>query len=103
MRILLIALILFTLPVQADTESEIRSALDYFAEVWNEGDLETVRSYYHSDFVVIEEDGVVPRNQRISDLDSFAKAGQDRGVLAHAQVQVKSLGVDHALAWGSAP
>jgi hypothetical protein len=84
----------------ADAKSEITMALDYFAEVWNEGDIETIRGYYHPDFVLITSEGTISLGQRIEDLQSVAKAGEDRGELRHSQVQVQALEKDHAMAYG---
>ena len=86
--------------VLADTESEIRAALDYFAEVWQEGDLQTIRGYYHADFVLITPDGPVSLAQRMADLDAVAKSGEDRGELTHSAVKIRTLSDGHALAWG---
>lgn len=100
MRVILLALLLSATPALADTETDIRAALDYFAEVWNEGDLETIRGYYHPDFVLIGEDDVIPLKQRIGDLEAIARAGEDRGTLQHSQVSVRALGDGHAMAYG---
>jgi ketosteroid isomerase-like protein len=100
MRYLLISLVLFASSVQADTDSEIRAALKYLAEVWNEGDLGVFKSYYHSDFVVVSQEGPIALDQWLGDLEDIAEAGKDRGKLSHADIQVKSLGDDRALAWG---
>jgi len=86
--------------VIADTESEITMALDYFAEVWNEGDIETIRGYYHADFVLITQEGRISLGQRIDDLKAIAQAGEDRGELTYSQVQVQALETNHALAYG---
>jgi len=87
-------------PARADAEAEISAALDYFAEVWQEGDLETMRGYYHPDFVLITPEGPVSLTQRLADLDAIAKAGEDRGELEHSAVKIRSLADGHALAWG---
>jgi ketosteroid isomerase-like protein len=100
MRIIFLAALLMASPLSADTESDIRSALDYFSEVWNEGDLESIRSFYHPDFVLVTEDGVMSLGQRIEDLETIAEEGQDRGVLKYSQVMVQALGDTHATAFG---
>ena len=87
-------------PATADAESEITMALDYFAEVWNEGDIDTIRGYYHSDFQLITNDGTIALAQRIKDLEAIAQAGEDRGELRHSQVRVRALEERHALAYG---
>ena len=83
-----------------DTETEIRAALDYYAEVWNEGDLETIRGYYHSDFMLVTTQGPVSLAQRNADIESIMRSGEDRGELSYSGVQVRPLGDGHALAWG---
>ena len=100
MRIIFLAALLMASPLSADTESDIRSALDYFSEVWNEGDLDSIRSFYHPDFVLVTEDGVLSLRQRIEDLETIAEEGQDRGVLRYSQVQAQALGDKHATAYG---
>jgi len=100
MRIIFLAALLMASPLSADTESDIRSALDYFSEVWNEGDLDSIRSFYHPDFVLVTEDGILSLRQRIEDLETIAEEGQDRGVLKYSQVQVQALEDKHATAYG---
>lgn len=90
----------FAGPARADAEAELRAALDYFAEVWQEGDLETMRGYYHPDFVLITPQGPVSLTQRLADLDAIVKAGEDRGELRHSGVKIQTLSDGHALAWG---
>lgn len=85
---------------RADTEAEISAALDYFAEVWQEGDLETMRGYYHPDFVLVTAEGPVSLTQRMADLDAITKSGEDRGELNHSGVKIQALSDAHALAWG---
>ena len=87
--------------VLADTETEITTALDYFAEVWNEGDLDAIRGYYHPDFVLVTAQGTIPLGQRIDDLEAIAQAGEDQGELAYSQLNVKTMEKDHALAYGA--
>lgn len=87
-------------PLNADTESDIRSALDYFAEIWNTGDLEAIRGFYHPDFVLITRDGVISLSQRLDDLKDITRTGEDRGVLEYSQVKVQALADSHATAYG---
>ena len=65
-------------PLIADTRTDITRALDYFTEVWNEGDLAAIRGYYHPDFVLVTDNGPIPLGQRLDDLESITKAGEDR-------------------------
>ncbi len=99
-RLLFVVLLMSAGAVNADTETEIRSALDYFVETWNEGNLETIRGYYHPDFVLITDQGSIPLAQRIEDMETIAQAGEDKGELEHGQVVIKALGDKHALAYG---
>ena len=87
-------------PLQADASADISLALDYFAEVWTEGDLDTLRGYYHPDFVLVTGEGAVALGQRIDDLETIAEAGEDRGELSYSGVEIKPLGEDHAMAYG---
>ena len=57
------AFFLMTSPVIADTEAEITAALDYFAEIWNEGDLDAIEGYYHPDFVLVTDAGSIAQGQ----------------------------------------
>jgi ketosteroid isomerase-like protein len=99
-RLIFVVLLMLAGTVNADTETDIRSALDYFVENWNEGNLETIRGYYHPDFVLITDQGSIPLAQRIGDMESIAQAGEDKGELEHGQVVIKALGDKHALAYG---
>jgi hypothetical protein len=99
-RLIFVVLLMWAGTINADTETDIRSALDYFVENWNEGNLETIRGYYHPDFVLITDQGSIPLAQRIDDMETIAQAGEDRGELEHGQVVIKALGDKHALAYG---
>ena len=99
-RLLFVVLLALAGTVNADTETEIKLALDYFVETWNEGNLETIRGYYHPDFVLITDQGSIPLAQRIDDMESIAQAGEDKGELEHRQVVITALGDKHALAYG---
>ena len=57
----------------AETRQEILSALEHYEDMWNEGDFDAIRSYYHSDFVLINEDGPVSANHRGNESDSAAE------------------------------
>lgn len=99
-RLTLIALLLISAPLVASTESDIETALDYYAEVWNEKDMEAINSYYHSDFILVSDTGVLSRQQWIDDITSVGARGGDRGELSHTAIKVKELGDDHAIAYG---
>ena len=89
-----------TTPLAADTRSDIVAALDYYAQVWNEGDIDAIRGYYHQDFVMVSDEGAIPMGQQIGHLKEIAEAGEDRGELGYSNVKVKTLGDDHAMAYG---
>lgn len=86
----------------ADTRDEITTALDYYAERWNEGDFEALNGYYDPAFVLVTRDGRLPLSARLADLESLASSGKDRGELDYSNVQVQALGDGYALAHGSA-
>ena len=96
----MLALTGFATGLVADTETEIRTALDYYAEVWNENDIEALRGYYHQDFVLVNDTGTITLGQQIDDLTSIGQSGGDRGELSVKNVSVKALGDSHALAYG---
>jgi len=99
-KMIFLVLLLASGPLSADTKMDITTALDYFSEVWNEGDLEAIRGYYHPDFVLITQNGVTTLQQRLADIDSVAQEGQDRGVLRYSDITVKELEGKHAVAYG---
>jgi len=92
-------LLLQAVPLRADTETEITTALDYYAEVWNEGDVEAIRGYYAPDFVLISRDGPISLQDRFEDIKTVMQDGQDRGELETSQVTVRELGEKHAVAY----
>jgi len=98
---LLILLLLLAGPLCADPETEIKTALDYFDEVWSEGDLASIRGYYHPDFVLVDENGITPLAQRMEDLETIAESGKDRGVLEYSQIKVRALEDKSAIAYGN--
>lgn len=99
-RLLVLVLLLFCAPLAADTEQDIRAALDYFAQVWNENDLDAIQGYYHKDFVLVNDTGVVPRDRHLRDVQTLVDDGGDRGELSHSNLTVTSLGDGHAVAYG---
>jgi ketosteroid isomerase-like protein len=101
LAVLLVALSLAT-PLAADTESDIRAALDYYAEVWNENDLDAIEGFYHQDFVLVTNTGVIGRTQQMSGIRNLVSEGGDRGEMTYSAVTVEELGDGHALAYGRA-
>lgn len=97
---MLLCCLLLAGPALADTREDIRTAIDYYAEMWNEGDVEALRGYYHPTFVLITTEGVTPLAQRIADLNTLAAPGLDRGELSYSNVKVTPLADGHALAYG---
>ena len=66
-RLIFLVLLLVSNPLAADTRSEITAAIDYYAQVWNENDTKALESYYHSEFLLVSDSGVLTREQQISD------------------------------------
>ena len=92
--------LLVTFSLRAETRGEISAALDYYAEVWNEGDLEAIRGYYAPQFVAVTPDGLVTLAQRMESLALLFMPGEDRGELQHTGVTIEPLDNSHALAYG---
>ena len=93
-------ILLACVTAMADTRDEITIALDYYAEIWNEGDFEALRGYYGPDFVLVSTRGVETLAQRFDDMNTLAAAGDDRGELTYSNVKVTALADQHALAYG---
>jgi len=84
----------------ADAEEEVNLMLDFFAEEWNAGDLESIRSRFHRDFVLVTESGTRNRAQRLEDMSIIFAPGKDHGELTFSDVEVQAIGKEHALAYG---
>lgn len=93
-------LLLLSFPLSADTESEISLALDYYAQVWNENDLDAIEGYYHQDFVQVSDSGILTRVQQLESIRNLVSEGGDRGELSYSNVTIRELGENHALAYG---
>ena len=101
LRVLFCSVVLLACPpALADTRSDIAAALDYYAEMWNEGDLEALRGYYHPDFRLITDSGVVPLERRLADLQAVGESGGDRGELRHGELEILAVGDKHGMAYG---
>ena len=100
LAMLALACLLSCPPLSADSREEISAVLDYFAESWNEGDLDVLGGYYHTDFRLVTAEGIVTREQRLGDLATLSAGDGDRGELSHASVTILSLEEKHALAYG---
>lgn len=87
-------------PAAADTREEIMTALDYYAEMWNEGDVEALRGYYNPDFVLVTPRGIASLAQRFGDIKALAEGDEDRGELSYTNVKIRPLADGHALAYG---
>jgi ketosteroid isomerase-like protein len=97
---LLLCALLVACPALSATRDEITTALDYYAEIWNEGDFEALRGYYSPDFVLVSARGVETLAQRFDDMNTLAAGGDDRGELSYSDVKVTALADEHALAYG---
>jgi ketosteroid isomerase-like protein len=97
---LITLLLLFVGPLSADTKGDITAAMDYFAEIWNEGDMEAIRGYYHSDFMLMTLTGPINLQQRLDDLAAIAEEGKDRGELELSQLTIRELDEKFAMAYG---
>jgi hypothetical protein len=98
--LLVLVSVAVALPLQADTEDDIRTALEYYAQVWNDGEVDELSGYYDPSFVLVSDEGSIPLGQQIDDLRSVGAAGGDRGELKVSRVTVRSLGDSHAMAYG---
>lgn len=83
-----------------DADSEISQMLDYFADEWNAGELASIEGQFHKDFVLVTEEGVQSRDERISELRMVISPGNDHGTLSFESVMVEPLGKDHVVAYG---
>ena len=99
-RLVLLLALAVSLPLHADTETEIRTALDFFAQVWNEDDIEAMQGYYHSGFVRVTQQGRTDRAQHLKNIRTLIDDGGDRGRLGYSDVIVQELGTEHAIASG---
>lgn len=97
---ILLCILMLSGSALADTREEIRVALDYYAELWNEGDFEALRGYYAPAFVQITTRGAESLGQRFDDINALSGAGGDLGDLDYENVTVQALGNGHALAYG---
>ena len=93
-------LVLLAGPLSADTKDEVLAVLDYYAEMWNQGDVDALMGYYHKDFVNVTDKGIVQRNQLIDDIGEIAQSGEKRSKLDFSEVEVRTLGDDNAVAYG---
>ena len=98
--VFLLGFLLFASTAAADSKTEIKAVLDYFAEMWNEGELNAIKGYYHRDFVLVTPDGIHSMGRRLDDLEVIMEEGKDHGELSFSEVQVKPLGEEHAIAFG---
>jgi len=87
-------------PSIADTREEISTALDYYAELWNEADFEALRGYYDPAFVQVSARGVETLAQRFEDFSALSASGGDLGELSYEGIRVDDLGDRHAMAYG---
>jgi hypothetical protein len=98
--VFLVCILSATVAFADEADVEIRQMLDYLAEEWNAGDLNSVRGRFHRDFVLFTAEGSRDREQRINELELIMAEGQDHGVLSYSNIEVKKIGNDHALVYG---
>ncbi|MDH4020846.1 MAG: hypothetical protein OEU84_14725, partial [Xanthomonadales bacterium] len=100
-RLVAILLLLFMAgPVNADTKTEVLAVLDYYADMWNQADVDALLGYYHQDFINVTDKGIVQRAQLIDDIGAIAQSGEKRSKLDFSQVEVRTLGEENAVAYG---
>ena len=100
-RLVAIFLLLFLAgPVNADTKDEVLAMLNYYADMWNQGDVDALLGYYHQDFVNVTDKGIVQRSQLIDDIGAIAQSGEKRSKLDFSELEVRSLGEGNAVAYG---
>jgi ketosteroid isomerase-like protein len=93
-------LLFLTGPVNADTRAEILAVMNYYADMWNQGDVDALQGYYHQDFVLVTDNGIVHRDQLIDDIGALGEPGGQRGELDFSKLEVRSLGDGNAVAYG---
>ncbi len=74
--------------------------LNFLADEWTAGDLDSIRGHIHRDFVLITSDGIHTREQRLNELEVVMTPGKDHGELRYSNIQVKPLTDDYVLAYG---
>ena len=100
-RLVAIFLLLFLAgPVNADTKDEVLAMLNYYADMWNQGDVDALLGYYHQDFVNVTDKGIVQRSQLIDDIGAITQSGEKRSKLDFSELEVRSLGEGNAVAYG---
>ena len=100
-RLVAIFLLLFLAgSVNADTKDEVLAVLNYYADMWNQGDVDALLGYYHQDFINVTDKGIVQRAQLIDDIGEIAQSGEKRSKLDFSELEVRSLGDDNAVAYG---
>ena len=97
----LLSFLLFSgLADASEVETEIKQMLNFFAEEWNEGDLDSIRGRFHRDFILVTSDAIHTREQRLDELADIMASGKDGGELSFSEIQVKPLKEDYAVAYG---
>lgn len=95
-----IAVLFMPVIALSDIEPEISAILDFSADVWNEKDVASIANFYHKEFVLVSDEGVVTLEQHLKELRGIVEAGEDRGELDYSNIEVKKLDEDHAVAYG---
>ena len=98
---ILLAIVFLAFPVIADdAESEIKRTLNFLADEWTAGDLDSIGGHFHRDFVLITKDGIHNRAERLRELGDIMTSGQDHGELSYSDLKVKSLSDEYVMVWG---
>jgi ketosteroid isomerase-like protein len=97
---LLIIVLFSNISVADDASDEIKQLLNFVADEWNAGDLDSIRGQFHRDFVLVSNDNTRTRKERYEELEIIMSTGQDHGELSYSDLHVKSLSSDHALVYG---
>ena len=63
-------------------------------------DIDAIEGYYHPDFVLVTEKGVINRARQLEGIRNLVRDGGDRGELSYSQVTIEGLGEKHAMAYG---
>jgi len=67
--VILSILVLFsTTSFSSDPQTDVRQLLQYFADQWNDGELDSVKNVFHRDFVLVTSEIVRTKEQRLDEL-----------------------------------
>lgn len=98
--ILMVFVLFAGLSVADDASDEIKQLLNFVADEWNAGDLDSIRGQFHRDFVLVSSDNTRTRKERFDELEIIMAPDQDHGELSYSDIHVKSLSDDYVLVYG---